>query len=83
MRAFLQLSCRLLPVLAACALIGCDDRLPKPFEPTTPQKRLGVALPPVDSVIDGRFQDLEMGTQVRFAGEAGDRGPQASTVRVL
>jgi ribosomal subunit interface protein len=36
-----------------------------------------------NSVIGGRFQDLKMGTQVRFAEEAGDRGPQASTVRVL
>ena len=36
-----------------------------------------------NSIIGGRFQDLKIGTQVRFAEEAGDLGPQASTVHVL
>lgn len=36
-----------------------------------------------NSVIGGRFQDLTAGTEVRFAEEAGDLGPQASTVHVI
>lgn len=36
-----------------------------------------------NSVVDGRFQDLAIGTRVRFAEEAGDLGPQASTVHVV
>ncbi|HVS77562.1 MAG TPA: HPF/RaiA family ribosome-associated protein [Steroidobacteraceae bacterium] len=36
-----------------------------------------------NSVIGGRFQDLTTGTEVRFAEEAGDLGPQASTVHVV
>ncbi len=36
-----------------------------------------------NSVLGGRFQDLTTGTEVRFAEEAGDRGPQASTVHVI
>lgn len=36
-----------------------------------------------NSVIGGRFQDLTTGTEVRFAEEAGDLGPQASTVHVI
>jgi ribosomal subunit interface protein len=36
-----------------------------------------------NSIVRGRFQDLETGTEVRFAEEAGDRGPQASTVHVI
>lgn len=35
-----------------------------------------------NSIIGGRFQDLALGTEVRFAEEAGDLGPQASTVHV-
>ncbi len=35
-----------------------------------------------NSVIGARFQDLKTGTEVRFAEEAGDLGPQASTVHV-
>jgi ribosomal subunit interface protein len=36
-----------------------------------------------NSVIGARFQDLTTGTQVRFSEEAGDLGPQASTVHVI
>jgi cold shock CspA family protein/ribosome-associated translation inhibitor RaiA len=36
-----------------------------------------------NSVVGARFQDLTAGTQVRFAEEAGDLGPQASTVHVI
>jgi cold shock CspA family protein len=34
-----------------------------------------------NSVLDGAFPRLEIGAQVSFAEEAGDKGPQASTVR--
>jgi ribosomal subunit interface protein len=34
------------------------------------------------SVLHGRFDDLELGTEVRFAEEEGEKGPQASTVVV-
>jgi cold shock CspA family protein len=33
-----------------------------------------------NSVLDGGFSKLELGTEVRFAEEQGDKGPQASTV---
>lgn len=33
-----------------------------------------------NSVLDGGFDRLEVGTEVRFAEEAGDKGPQASSV---
>ena len=36
-----------------------------------------------NSVLGGRFQDLTTGTRVRFVEEAGDLGPQASTVHVV
>jgi len=36
-----------------------------------------------NSVLGRRFQDLTTGTEVRFAEEAGDLGPQASTVHVI
>lgn len=36
-----------------------------------------------NSVLGGRFEDLKTGTEVRFAEEAGDHGPQASTVHVI
>jgi cold shock CspA family protein/ribosome-associated translation inhibitor RaiA len=36
-----------------------------------------------NSVVGSRFQDLVTGTKVRFAEEAGDLGPQASTVHVI
>lgn len=32
------------------------------------------------SVVDGGFDRLDVGTEVRFTEEAGDKGPQASTV---
>ncbi len=35
-----------------------------------------------NSIVGGRFQDLAIGTRVRFAEEPGDLGPQASTVHV-
>lgn len=34
-----------------------------------------------NSVLDGGFKQLEVGTEVSFAEEEGDKGPQASTVR--
>jgi len=36
-----------------------------------------------NSVLDGRFERLAVGTKVRYAEEDGDKGPQASTVHVL
>jgi cold shock CspA family protein len=36
-----------------------------------------------NSVLDGAFSRLSVGTRVVFAEEAGEKGPQASTVRVL
>lgn len=36
-----------------------------------------------NSIVGGGFRELTTGTEVRFAEEAGDRGPQASTVHVI
>jgi cold shock CspA family protein len=36
-----------------------------------------------NSVLDGAFSRLSVGTRVAFTEEAGDKGPQASTVRLL
>jgi cold shock CspA family protein len=36
-----------------------------------------------NSVLDGSFARLEVGTRVSFAEEAGEKGPQASTVKLL
>ena len=36
-----------------------------------------------NSLVGSQFKDLQMGTEVRFAEEAGDHGPQASTVHVI
>lgn len=36
-----------------------------------------------NAVVDGVFDDLAEGDEVRFAEEAGERGPQASTVHVV
>lgn len=36
-----------------------------------------------NSVLNAEFDRLEIGTEVRFVEEEGDRGPQASTVRVI
>lgn len=36
-----------------------------------------------NSLVGGHFEDLTTGTKVRFAEEAGDLGPQASTVHVI
>jgi cold shock CspA family protein len=35
-----------------------------------------------NSVLNAKFESLEVGTEVRFAEEAGDDGPQASSVHV-
>ena len=35
------------------------------------------------SVLDGHFNRLRVGTRVRFAEEMGDKGPQASTVKLI
>ncbi|REK09956.1 MAG: HPF/RaiA family ribosome-associated protein [Planctomycetota bacterium] len=35
------------------------------------------------SLINGDFQKLELGTEVTFVEELGDKGPQASTVRIV
>ena len=32
------------------------------------------------SVLDGAFDRLDVGTEVRFSEEAGEKGPQATTV---
>jgi len=36
-----------------------------------------------NSVLNADFDKLEIGTEVRFAEEQGDKGPQASTVKVV
>jgi cold shock CspA family protein len=36
-----------------------------------------------NSVLSGKFGALEVGTGVRFAEEDGERGPQASTVKLV
>lgn len=36
-----------------------------------------------NSVVDGAFDKLEEGTEVRYAEEKGDKGPQASTVSIV
>jgi cold shock CspA family protein/ribosome-associated translation inhibitor RaiA len=36
-----------------------------------------------NSVLGGKFDDLVVGTEVAFAEELGDKGPQASTVRIV
>ena len=34
-----------------------------------------------NSVTDGKFDDLKVGQEVRFSEAAGDKGPQATSVR--
>jgi len=36
-----------------------------------------------NSVLDGKFAELGVGARVSFAEEVGDKGPQASTVKLL
>ena len=36
-----------------------------------------------NAVLNDAFGELSLGTEVRFAEEAGEKGPQASTVRVV
>lgn len=36
-----------------------------------------------NAVLNGRFDDLNVGSEVLFAEEAGDEGPQASTVEFI
>jgi cold shock CspA family protein len=36
-----------------------------------------------NSVLDSGFGGLEIGTEVHFAEELGEKGPQASTVRLV
>ena len=36
-----------------------------------------------NSVLDGRFEDLTLGSEVRFVEEVGEKGPQASTVALV
>jgi cold shock CspA family protein/ribosome-associated translation inhibitor RaiA len=36
-----------------------------------------------NSVLGGKFDDLAVGAEVAFAEELGDKGPQASTVRIV
>ncbi|MEE9542924.1 MAG: cold shock domain-containing protein [Thermodesulfobacteriota bacterium] len=36
-----------------------------------------------NSVLNADFDKLEIGTEVRFVEEAGEKGPQASTVKVI
>lgn len=36
-----------------------------------------------NSVVDGDFDSLEIGNEVRFAEEEGDAGPQATTVHII
>lgn len=36
-----------------------------------------------NSIVDGNFDDLEIGAELRFVEEAGEKGPQASSVFVV
>ncbi len=36
-----------------------------------------------NSVLNGGFADLSVGARVTFAEEMGDKGPQASTVKLM
>lgn len=36
-----------------------------------------------NSLLNGEFEQLKVGSEVRFVEEAGEKGPQASTVRLL
>jgi cold shock CspA family protein len=36
-----------------------------------------------NSVINNRFKSLRLGSKVSFTEEAGDKGPQASSVRII
>lgn len=36
-----------------------------------------------NSLVKGKFEDLEIGTELRFVEEAGDEGPQASSVFIV
>ena len=36
-----------------------------------------------NSVLDGKFSELTVGTRVMFADEIGEKGPQATTVKLL
>jgi len=36
-----------------------------------------------NSIVTGRFEQLEPGTEVRFSEETGEKGPQASSVHVI
>ncbi|HEY5604565.1 MAG TPA: HPF/RaiA family ribosome-associated protein [Gammaproteobacteria bacterium] len=36
-----------------------------------------------NSVLDGRFDSLEIGSEVRYHEEMGDQGPQASSVKLI
>ena len=36
-----------------------------------------------NSLVNARFEDLEIGTELRFTEEAGERGPQASSVYLV
>lgn len=36
-----------------------------------------------NSVVDGDFPSMKMGSEVRFSEEAGERGPQATTVHLV
>lgn len=36
-----------------------------------------------NSLLNAKFDELEVATEVRFAEEEGDKGPQASTVKVI
>ena len=36
-----------------------------------------------NSLVRGEYDDLEVGSEVRFVEEAGEQGPQASTVHVV
>ncbi len=36
-----------------------------------------------NSVLNDKFSELDVGTEVRFSKEQGDEGPQASSVRLV
>lgn len=48
---------------------------------TTPDERLVYFHR--NSVLDGAFDKLKVGSEVRFVEEAGEKGPQASTVKLV
>ena len=62
------------------------ERLLSYFPPvTTARSRIvpGARFISTEQCVDADFDSLEIGSEVRFADESGDKGPQASTVHLI